>query len=51
MSVRIAPTSVLSVEGVAARDRVSRGQQKMLAAAFILAQLQCHTALGALRPP
>lgn len=37
------------VEGVAARDRVSRGQQKMLAAAFILAQLQCHSALGA--PP
>lgn len=35
------------VEGVAAKDRVSRGQQKMLAAAFILAQLQCHTALGA----
>jgi DNA replication and repair protein RecF len=35
------------VEGVAARDRVSRGQQKMLAAAFILSQLQCHTALGA----
>jgi DNA replication and repair protein RecF len=35
------------VEGVAARDRVSRGQQKMLAAAFILAQLQCHSALGA----
>jgi DNA replication and repair protein RecF len=35
------------VDGVAARDRVSRGQQKMLAAAFILAQLQCHTALGA----
>lgn len=37
------------VEGVAARDRVSRGQQKMLAAAFILAQLRCHCALGA--PP
>ncbi len=36
------------VEGVAAKDRVSRGQQKMLAAAFILAQLQCHTALGAI---
>lgn len=35
------------VEGVPARDRVSRGQQKMLAAAFILAQLRCHTALGA----
>ena len=35
------------VEGVAAKDRVSRGQQKMLAAAFILAQLQCHTAFGA----
>jgi DNA replication and repair protein RecF len=35
------------VEGVAAKDRVSRGQQKMLAAAFILSQLQCHTALGA----
>jgi DNA replication and repair protein RecF len=35
------------VEGVAAKDRVSRGQQKMLAAAFILAQLQCHTSLGA----
>ena len=37
------------VDGVSARDRVSRGQQKMLAAAFILSQLQCHTALGA--PP
>lgn len=37
------------VDGVAAKDRVSRGQQKMLAATFILAQLQCHTALGA--PP
>lgn len=36
------------VDGMAARDRVSRGQQKMLAAAFILAQVQCHTALGAL---
>lgn len=36
------------VDGSAARDRVSRGQQKMLAAAFILAQVQCHTALGAL---
>lgn len=35
------------IEGVPARDRVSRGQQKMLAAAFILSQLQCHTALGA----
>lgn len=35
------------VDGVAAKDRVSRGQQKMLAAAFILAQLQCHAALGA----
>lgn len=38
---------VFVVDGVAAKDRVSRGQQKMLAAAFILAQLQCHTALGA----
>jgi DNA replication and repair protein RecF len=35
------------VDGAAAKDRVSRGQQKMLAAAFILAQLRCHTALGA----
>lgn len=35
------------IDGTPARDRVSRGQQKMLAAAFILAQLQCHAALGA----
>jgi DNA replication and repair protein RecF len=35
------------IDGTPARDRVSRGQQKMLAAAFILAQLRCHTALGA----
>jgi len=38
---------VFSIDGTPARDRVSRGQQKMLAAAFILSQLQCHTALGA----
>jgi DNA replication and repair protein RecF len=35
------------IDGTPAKDRVSRGQQKMLAAAFILSQLQCHTALGA----
>jgi DNA replication and repair protein RecF len=35
------------LDGVAAKDRVSRGQQKMLAAAFILAQIQCHAAAGA----
>jgi DNA replication and repair protein RecF len=36
-------------EGAPARDRVSRGQQKLLAAAFILAQLTFQSALGA--PP
>ncbi|HKU14527.1 MAG TPA: DNA replication/repair protein RecF [Steroidobacteraceae bacterium] len=36
-------------EGAAARDRVSRGQQKLLAAAFILGQLTYQSALGA--PP
>lgn len=37
------------VGGVAARDRVSRGQQKLLAAAFILAQLTLQAAQDA--PP
>lgn len=37
------------VEEAAARDRVSRGQQKMLAAAFVLSQLSLRTELGA--PP
>jgi len=36
-------------EGAPARDRVSRGQQKLLAAAFILAQLAYQAAQGA--PP
>ena len=36
-------------EGAPARDRVSRGQQKLLAAAFILGQLAFQSALGA--PP
>jgi len=36
-------------EGAPARDRVSRGQQKLLAAAFILAQLAFQAAQGA--PP
>lgn len=36
-------------EGAPARDRVSRGQQKLLAAAFILAQLAFQSAAGA--PP
>jgi DNA replication and repair protein RecF len=30
---------IFTVEGAAARDRVSRGQQKMLASAFVLAQI------------
>ena len=38
-----------SFEGAPARDRVSRGQQKLLAAAFILAQLAYQSAQGA--PP
>ena len=36
---RIEPICRSSVEGAPARDRVSRGQQKLLAAAFILGQL------------
>ncbi len=36
-------------EGAPARDRVSRGQQKLLAAAFILGQLSFQSVLGA--PP
>jgi DNA replication and repair protein RecF len=35
------------VEGVVARDRVSRGQQKLLAAAFVLAQLAFQSSQGA----
>lgn len=38
-----------SFEGAPARDRVSRGQQKLLAAAFILGQLAYQSAQGA--PP
>jgi DNA replication and repair protein RecF len=38
-----------SIEDAAARDRVSRGQQKLLAAAFILAQLSLQAAQNA--PP
>jgi DNA replication and repair protein RecF len=38
-----------SFEGAPARDRVSRGQQKLLAAAFILGQLAYQSAKGA--PP
>jgi len=33
-------------EGVAARDRVSRGQQKLAAAALLLGQLRCDAELG-----
>jgi DNA replication and repair protein RecF len=40
---------VFTVEGVPARDRVSRGQQKMLASAFVLAQIALR-AVGAERP-
>lgn len=35
---------VFKVGGVVARDRVSRGQQKMLASAFILSQIQLRAA-------
>jgi DNA replication and repair protein RecF len=35
------------VEGAPARERVSRGQQKLLAAAFVLAQLSLRAADGA----
>jgi DNA replication and repair protein RecF len=35
------------VEGLPARERVSRGQQKMLAAAFILAQIRLQIEIGA----
>ena len=38
------------VDGVPARDRVSRGQQKMLAAAFILGQLAASRRSQARRP-
>ncbi len=37
----------LAFEGAPARDRVSRGQQKLLAAAFILGQLAYQSAQGA----
>jgi DNA replication and repair protein RecF len=40
---------VFTVEGALARDRVSRGQQKMLASAFVLAQIALR-ALTAERP-
>jgi DNA replication and repair protein RecF len=33
-------------EGVAARDRISRGQQKLAAAALLLGQLRCDAAFG-----
>jgi len=33
-------------EGVAARDRISRGQQKLAAAALLLGQLRCDAELG-----
>lgn len=34
------------ISGVAARDRVSRGQQKMLAAAFVLSQIQLRAQIA-----
>lgn len=40
---------VFFFEGAPARDRVSRGQQKLLAAAFVLSQLSFQAAQGA--PP
>jgi DNA replication and repair protein RecF len=33
-------------EGIAARDRISRGQQKLAAAALLLGQLRCDAELG-----
>jgi DNA replication and repair protein RecF len=37
---------VVRFEGVTARDRVSRGQQKLVAAALLLGQLRCDASLG-----
>jgi DNA replication and repair protein RecF len=37
---------VVRFEGSLAKDRVSRGQQKLLAAALLLGQLQCDASLG-----
>ena len=37
---------VVRFEGAAARDRVSRGQQKLAAAALLLGQLRCDAELG-----
>ncbi len=37
---------VVRFEGAAAKDRVSRGQQKLLAAAMVLGQLHCDAGLG-----
>ena len=37
---------VIRLEGSAARTRVSRGQQKLLASTLLLAQLQCDTDRG-----
>lgn len=34
------------LDGLLARDRVSRGQQKLVAAALLLGQLECDAALG-----
>ncbi len=37
---------VVRFEGIAARDRISRGQQKLAAAALLLGQLRCDAELG-----
>jgi DNA replication and repair protein RecF len=37
---------IIRVDGVLARDRVSRGQQKLLASALILAQIQATSSTG-----
>jgi DNA replication and repair protein RecF len=37
---------VIRIGGLAARDRISRGQQKLLAAAMLLGQLRCDAGAG-----
>ena len=41
---------VVQLDGVAAKDRVSRGQQKLLAAALLIAQVKLFPADAAVRP-
>ncbi len=41
---------LIRMDGSLARDRISRGQQKLVAAALLIAQLRCFPATAALRP-